>query len=239
MYRVKVMNAIAKKGLALLSDGYQLDAEEKNPHAIVVRSSPVEVDNCPELLAIARAGAGVNNIPVDLASEKGICVFNTPGANANAVVELVYTMLGIWLRNAHQGLTFCQGLAGLKGENMSRTVEKNKKMFKGAEMRGRTLGVVGLGKIGVRIANAGVQHQMRVIGFDPFPVLDNVHELQPEVELVRSRAEVLRQADYVTLHVPLNKNTIGLVSTEFLDAMKPGALLLNYARGPWWTRMRC
>ena len=226
------MNAISKKGLALLKDRYSVDESEEDPHGILVRSSPVDLQGLNNLLAVARAGAGVNNIPMDEASEKGICVFNTPGANANAVVELVFTMLGIWLRNAHQGINFCQGLKGLAREDLNREVEKKKKMFKGEEMSGKTLGVLGLGKIGVRVANAGVQHNMRVIGFDPFPVLDNIHELSPAVELVRSRAEMLREADFISLHVPLNKNTTGLVAQDFLEAMKPEALLFNYARGP-------
>ncbi|WP_456386695.1 phosphoglycerate dehydrogenase [Desulfolithobacter sp.] len=231
-YRIRTINAIAAEGLELFGDRYQVSPDEKNPHGIVVRSSPVDIDSYPELLAIARAGAGVNNIPVDAATEKGICVFNTPGANANAVVELVFTMLGIWLRNVHQGISFCQDLAGLKGEKLNQEVEARKKMFKGVEMAGKTLGVIGLGQIGVRVANAGVHHQMRVVGFDPFPVMGNIHNLSPDVELARSRKEVLEQADYVSVHVPLNKNTRGLVSTDFLKVMKDGAVLFNYARGP-------
>lgn len=231
-FRIKVLNNIAPEGLALFGNRYRLDPDEKDPHGIIVRSAKVAIDKYPNLLAVARAGAGVNNIPVDKATDKGICVFNTPGANANAVVELVFTMLGIWLRHAHQGIAFCQALAGLRGDELNRTVEKEKKKYRGEEMTGKTLGIIGLGKIGVRTANTGVHHQMRVIGFDPFPVMDNIHDLSPEVELARSRADVLVQSDYVSLHVPLNKSTEGLVSEEFLSRMKPGALLLNYARGP-------
>ncbi|MDH3330210.1 MAG: 3-phosphoglycerate dehydrogenase family protein [Desulfobulbaceae bacterium] len=231
-FRIKVMNNIVTEGLALFGNRYRVNPDETDPHGIIVRSSRVNIDKYPNLLAVARAGAGVNNIPVERASERGICVFNTPGANANAVVELVFTMLGIWLRHAHQGIAFCQSLAGLKGDDLNRTVEQQKKKYKGEEMTGKTLGVIGLGKIGVGTANTGVYHQMRVIGFDPFPVMDNIHDLSPDVELARSRAEVLTQSDYVSLHVPLNKNTQGLVSSEFLNKMKPGALLLNYARGP-------
>ena len=231
-FRIKIMDSIAEQGLAMFSDRYRVGSDEIDPHGIIVRSFMVNIDEYPNLLAVARAGAGVNNIPVDHASQKGICVFNTPGANANAVVELVFTMLGIWLRHAHQGISFCQSLTGLKGEDLSRTVEQQKKKYKGEEMTGKTLGIIGLGKIGVGIANTGVYHQMRVIGFDPFPVMDNIHVLSPDVELARSRAEVLGQADYVSIHVPLNKSTQGLVSTGFLNKMKPGSLLLNYARGP-------
>ncbi len=231
-FRIKTMNAIAPEGLALFNGNYLVDPEEEDPHGLVVRSSPVELDRFPALLAVARAGAGVNNIPVEEATERGICVFNTPGANANAVVELVFTMLGIWLRNVYQGITFCQGLKGLSGERLDREVEEQKKQFKGVEMAGKTLGVIGLGKIGVRVANTGVHHSMRVLGFDPFPVMANIHQLSPKVELARSRKEVLAQADYVSVHVPLNRNTTGLVSTEFLEAMKEGAVLINYSRGP-------
>lgn len=231
-YRIKKINAIAQEGLDLFDDCYTLDADEKDPHGIVVRSSPVNLADFPSLVAIARAGAGVNNIPVDEASEKGICVFNTPGANANAVVELVFTMLGIWLRNVHDAMNFCQGLVGLEHDAMNAKVEARKKAFKGEEMAGKTLGVIGLGKIGVRVANAGVHHTMRVIGFDPFPVMDNIHELSPRVELAKSRREVLSQADYVSVHVPLNRKTTGLINDDFIEAMKEGALLFNYARGP-------
>ncbi len=231
-YRIKIINAIAGEGLALFGNRYSVQPDEADPHGIVVRSSPVELDRYASLLAIARAGAGVNNIPVDLASEKGICVFNTPGANANAVVELVYTMLGAWLRNAHQGIAFCQSLVGLQGEELNQKVEERKKLYKGEEMTGKTLGIIGLGKIGVGVANTGVHHQMKVMGFDPYPVMDNIHQLSSQVELAGSRAEVLAQADYVSIHVPLNKNTEGLVSRDFLAKMKRGAVLLNFARGP-------
>jgi len=232
-FRIKVINAIAAEGLSQFTDRYRVDEHEDNPHGIVVRSSPVDLKAYPDLLAIARAGAGVNNIPVDDATQRGICVFNTPGANANAVVELVFTMLGIWLRNVHRSINFCQSLAGLPDDTtINETVEAEKKNFKGVEMAGKTLAVIGLGKIGVRVANAGIHHGMQVVGFDPFPVLDNIHDLSPEVRLVRSRKEALAEADYVSVHVPLNKKTTGLVSTEFIDAMRDGALLFNYARGP-------
>lgn len=231
-FRIKTIDTIAGEGLELFGDRYLVSADEASPQGIVLRSSPLEVDAYSDLLAVARAGAGVNNIPVDRASENGICIFNTPGANANAVVELVFTMLGIRLRHVQESISFCRSLAGLRGDNLSREVEKRKKMFKGVEMAGKTLGIIGLGKVGVRVANTGVHHQMRVLGFDPYPVMENIHELSPEVELTRSRAEVLSRADFVSLHVPLNKGTIGMVATDFLGKMKPGALLLNYARGP-------
>jgi len=226
------MDNIASEGLALFTGNYSVSGKEDDPEGIVVRSSRVDLDRFPHLLAIARAGAGVNNIPVDRASETGICVFNTPGANANAVVELVYTMLGTWLRHTYQGILFSQSLSGLKGADLNKMVEEQKKRFSGVEMAGKTLGVIGLGKIGVRVANTGVHHNMRVIGYDPYPVMENIHLLSPEVEITCARSELLAQADFVSIHVPLNKGTEGLVSEEFFAGMKEGALLLNFARGP-------
>ncbi|MFZ5797776.1 MAG: 3-phosphoglycerate dehydrogenase [Desulfobulbus sp.] len=231
-FRIRLMNAIAPEGLALLGKRFQVSESENDPEGILVRSARVDLDAFPGLLAVARAGAGVNNIPLDEATSRGICVFNTPGANANAVVELVYTMLGIWLRHAHEGILFCRSLAGLKGRELERTVEEQKKRFRGVEMTGKTLGVIGLGMIGVRVANAGIYHQMRVMGFDPYPLMENIHDLSPEVAMTRSRADLLSAADFVTLHVPLNKGTQGLVGKEFLAKMKAGAVLLNFARGP-------
>jgi len=231
-YRIKVIDNIASEGLAMFSERYSANKDENNPHGIVVRSSKVDLAQFSQLVAIARAGAGVNNIPVEQASELGICVFNTPGANANAVVELVFTMLGTWLRHTYQGILFSQSLVGLKGTELNTIVEKEKKKFSGVEMAGKTLGVLGLGKIGVLVANTAVHHNMRVIGFDPYPVMENIHLLSPEVELTHSRAELLAQADFVSIHVPLNKGTEGLVSKDFFTGMKPGSVLLNFARGP-------
>ena len=232
-FKIKTINAIAREGLALFSERFVVSPEETNPEGIVVRSSKVDLSGYPELLAVARAGAGVNNIPVEEASEKGICIFNTPGANANAVVELVYTSLGIWLRNVEKSIDFCKGLAGMNDEEINREVEARKKIFKGEEMSGKTLAVIGLGKIGIGVANAGLHHGMRVLGFDPFPALDNIHSLAPEVTLARSRREALSEADFISVHIPLNKNTRGYVTDkDFLEFVKDGAVLINYARGP-------
>ncbi|MBM9536958.1 phosphoglycerate dehydrogenase [Desulfobulbus alkaliphilus] len=232
-FRIKTINAIAHEGLALFSERFAVKPEETNPEGIVVRSSKVDLSLFPKLLAVARAGAGVNNIPVDEATEKGICVFNTPGANANAVVELVYTSLGIWLRNVDKSIEFCNQLTEMNDEEINREVEARKKIFKGEEMIGKTLAVIGLGKIGVGVANAGLKHGLRVLGFDPFPALDNIHHLSPGVTLARSRKEAVSQADFVTLHMPLNKNTKGYATEkDFLEFFKDGAVLINYSRGP-------
>ena len=230
-YRIKTINRIAPEGLALFGPDFRVDPDEAKPHGIVVRSSRVDTADYPELLAVARAGAGVNNISVDKATEHGVCVFNTPGANANAVAELLFTMLGIMLRNIHEGVAFCRELEGLDDAAISRAVESRKSAFRGVELAGKTLGVIGVGKIGVMVANGGVQRQMRVIAFDPYPALENIHTLSSDVRLNRNLGSVLQHSDIVTIHVPLNKKTQGLVNREFIKQMKPGALLINYARG--------
>ncbi|MBW2501442.1 MAG: 3-phosphoglycerate dehydrogenase [Deltaproteobacteria bacterium] len=231
-YRIKTINRIAPEGLALFGPGYQVSPDETRPHGIVVRSSRVDTDSYPELLAVARAGAGVNNITVDKATERGICVFNTPGANANAVAELLFAMLGTQMRHIDKGIAFCRELAGLDDAAISEAVESRKSAFRGVELAGKTLGVIGLGKIGTMVANGGVQRQMAVVAFDPFPALENIHALSYEVKLARNLGAVLGQADIVTLHVPLNKKTQGLVGPEFIAHLKPGAILINFSRGP-------
>ena len=231
-FRIKTLNKIAWEGLDLFGDNYQVNPDEQNPHGIIVRSAQVDTAAYPELLAVARAGAGVNNITVEKATSQGICVFNTPGANANAVAELVFTMLGIWVRNIHRGLEFCRSQAGLDDQEISRAVEGRKSAFRGYELVGKTLGVLGLGKIGVRVANGGILRQMQVIGFDPYPALENIHALSPEVTIARSLGEVLREADILSINIPLSSKTKGFVNEAFLKQMKRGAILVNYARGP-------
>ncbi len=163
-YRIKTINRIARESLFLFDDKYRIDPDETNPQGIIVRSSPVDTDAFPELLAVVRAGAGVNNITVDKATGSGVCVFNTPGANANAVSELVFTMLGIWVRNMHRGMKFCADLAGKSDEDIRESVEKEKSAFKGIELAGKTLGIIGLGKIGVTVANSGLHRNMNADG---------------------------------------------------------------------------
>jgi len=231
-YRIRVLNTIAPEGLALLAERFQVSAEEPDPHGILVRSAQVDIAAWPSLLAVARAGAGVNNITVAKATEQGICVFNTPGANANAVAELVFVMLGIQARNLHHSLAFAQGLAGLTDQEISVRMEKEKSAFKGFELAGKTLGVLGLGKIGLRVANGGVMRQMRVVGFDPIPALENIHNLSPEVSLCRSLSEMVGKSEILTVHTPLNEKTRGMVNSALLDRLPKGAILVNYARGP-------
>lgn len=231
-FRIKTINAIAPEGLEQFGSEFSVDPEEKQPQGIIVRSSQVDVDDYPELLGLARAGAGVNNITVDKATEKGICIFNTPGANANAVVDLVFPMIGIWLRNIYEGIAFCKSLADVPPADVNSEVESRKAAFRGVEIAGKTLGVIGLGQIGVRLANGGIQRFMRVYGFDPFPSLDNIHNLLPEVTVTRAMRETLVEADIVSLHLPVNEKTIGMVNADFISKMKKGAILVNYARGP-------
>lgn len=230
-YRIKIFDRIAPEGLALFGPGFSVGPDETNPHGIVVRSSPVDTADYPELLAVARAGAGVDNITVDKATSQGICVFNTPGANANAVAELLFTMLGTMVRHIYEGIEFCKELTGLDDAAVIEAVESRKSTFRGMELAGKTLGVIGVGKIGVMVANGGVQRQMKVVGFDPYPAIENIHTLSFDVKLSRNLGSVLQQADIVSIHVPLNKKTHGLVNREFIRQMKPGAVLINYARG--------
>ncbi len=231
-FRIKKINAIAQEGLVLLGDNYTVADDETDPHGILVRSTKVDTDEFPSLLALARAGAGVNNITVDKATDKGICIFNTPGANANAVVDLVFPMIGVWKRNIFRGIEFCKSLAELDPEKVSGEVEARKAAFRGEEIAGKNLAVIGLGQIGVRLANGGAQRHMNVKGFDPSPALQNIHQLLPEVTVTRSLPAALGDADVVSLHIPLNDRTKGMVNADFLKDIKKGAVLVNYSRGP-------
>ncbi len=181
------------------------------------------------MLAIARAGAGVNNIPLDACSERGIVVFNTPGANANSVKELVIAGLLLSSRGIHEGISWAKEHAG--NDDLATLVEKEKKRFAGTEIMGKTLGVVGLGAIGVMVSNAAVAMGMRVIGFDPFISVESAWGLASSIERARSLDHLLSESDFVTLHVPLNDNTKKMIGADQLEKMKEGARLLNFARG--------
>lgn len=231
-YKIKKINNIAEEGLRLFTDKFTVSADETDPDGIILRSSPLNVDDYDSLLAVARAGAGTNNINVDRATECGICVFNTPGANANAVVDLVFPMLGVWKRNIYRGIEFCKDLASMDPDKVSSEVEARKSAFKGEEIQGKTLAVVGLGQIGVRLANGGIYRHMKVNGFDPAPALSNIHQLSPEVRVCRNLDDAVGDADVVSLHLPLIERTRGLVDSEFIGRMKKGAILVNYSREP-------
>lgn len=230
--KIQILNSIAKEGLDVFPGSYEIGPDITMPDAIMVRSSIVDTELFPSVYAISRAGAGVNNITVDKATQQGICVFNTPGANANAVAELVFIMLGAYARNIHLGLRFFQNLKNLDDDQIAREVEQKKAQFKGFELAGKTLGVIGLGQIGVRVANGGTSREMKVLGFDPYPAMANIHALSPDVTLARSLQEILRESDIISLHVPLNPKTQSLVDQTFLEQVKPDAVLINFARGP-------
>ncbi len=231
-FRIKVLNRIAKEGLKLFDNDCRYSAGEPDPHGILVRSAKVDTGEFPSLIAVARAGAGVNNISVEKATEKGICVFNTPGANANAVAELVFIVLGDYARKIFGGITFCRGLASLTDDEIALQVEKGKSNYRGFELAHKTLGVLGLGKIGARVANGGVERGMEVIGFDPHPTIDNVHMLLPDVRITDTLGDVVARADILTLHMPLSDATRDMVNREFLRPVKAEAIIVNFSRGP-------
>jgi D-3-phosphoglycerate dehydrogenase / 2-oxoglutarate reductase len=230
-FKIKTLNNISQQGLKLFGDNYAVGGDTPSPDAVLVRSAIVDTDEIPSMLAIARAGAGVNNISIEKATEKGVCVFNTPGANANAVAELVFIMLGIAARKIHKSLEFSQALAGEADDKaISEKVEKGKANFSGFELQGKTLAVIGLGKIGVLVSNAGLQHGMSVIGYDPFPTVANVHLLNPRVEIAHKLDDVIAQADVISVHVPLSDKTRNLIGEAQLKKAKNGVILMNYAR---------
>jgi len=228
--RIRKMNVIAPEGLSLLGKEFTVSADEEDPHGILVRSAPVDVGAYPSLYAVARAGAGVNNINVAEATTRGICVFNTPGANANAVVDLVFPMIGVWKRNIYRGIRFCESLADLKPGQVGEVVEQRKAAFKGEEIGGKNLAVVGLGQIGTRLANGGIQRHMNVKGYDPSPAVENIHQLSPAVRLCGTLKDAIGDADVVSIHLPLNDRTRNLVNADFIAKMKEGAILVNYSR---------
>ncbi|MDD6051431.1 MAG: 3-phosphoglycerate dehydrogenase family protein [Clostridiales bacterium] len=232
MYKIQTLNAISDIIYTQLSaDHYTVAKEEPVPDGILVRSAAMHDMALGEnLLAIARAGAGVNNIPIDKCSAQGICVFNTPGANANAVAELVLCGLLLGSRNVVGGVNWAAGLKA-EGDAVPKLVEKGKGQFVGPELRGKTLGVIGLGAIGRLVANAASEgFGMRVVGYDPFISVESAWALSSKVIHAKSDAEVLAQADYVTIHVPLNDKTRSMFNADVIAKMKPGAVLLNFSR---------
>ena len=231
MFRVRTLNKISQAGLRELpDDSYAVGNEVDEPDAMLVRSADLHtMDFGDQLKTIARAGAGVNNIPVDRCSELGIVVFNTPGANANSVKELVIAGLLLAARNIQNGLQWVRENAGTSG--LEGAVEEEKKRFAGQEIMGKTLGIVGLGAIGVMVSNAAEALGMRVIGFDPFISVESAWGLARDVERARTIDDVLRHSDYISFHVPLNDDTRGMVNASSIASMKQGVRLLNFARG--------
>jgi len=227
MYQIATLNKISHKGLERFSSKYTLVDDVQKADAILVRSQDMNSMELPDhLLAIARAGAGVNNIPVDACSKKGIVVFNTPGANANAVKELVLTAILMSARNLPSAIAWTKTIKG----DVSKTVEKNKSQFAGHEIKGKTLGVIGLGAIGVMVANAAEDLGMHVIGYDPYMSVQSAHELSRTVKVYEALDQILPQCDYITIHVPFMENTKELINEKRFNLMKDGVCLLNFSR---------
>ena len=231
MYKIKTFNNIAEKGLSRLpADAYDVSPDQTGPDAIILRSHKLhDMEINENLVAVGRAGAGVNNVPVERLSEHGVVVFNAPGANANAVKELVIAGMLLACRNIVQAWDYVSKVEG-SDEDQTRAVEAGKKKYVGYELPGRTLGVVGLGAIGVKIANAAVGLGMRVAGFDPTITVKSAWKLSSEVEEMPSVDELLKQADFVSFHVPLIDATKNLLNAERLAGMKDGVVILNFAR---------
>lgn len=231
MYKILTLNNISLSGLERLPrDRYEIASEIPSPDAVLLRSFKMHDWPIPaSLKAVGRAGAGVNNIPVPEMTAKGICVFNAPGANANAVKELVLAGMLLAARNICPAWDYTRKLQGTDAE-LSKQVEAGKKNFVGIELPNRTLGVIGLGAIGVKVANAARALGMRVIGYDPHITVDNAWQLSSQVEHVFSVNEMAAQADFITLHVPLNNDTRHLIGTSFLKNCRQGLTLLNFSR---------
>ena len=233
MYRIRTYNQIAEIGLSRFpAERYQLGPDEEVPVAYILRSHKLHGEPVSdELLAVARAGAGVNNIPIDDYTHKGIVVFNTPGANANAVKELVTAAMLLGSRRILDGMNRVQELTDISDpQEMAKLLEKEKKQFAGSELAGRTLGVIGLGAIGSMVANMALELGMTVVGFDPALSVEAAWRLSSRVQQTDSIEALLKQSDFVSLHVPAIEQTHHLINSETLSRIKPGAKLLNFAR---------
>ena len=226
---VNCLNPIAACGLDMLGDNYEITENTNEAEAILVRSAGMHDMDLPKsLLAVARAGAGVNNIPLDACAEKGIVVFNTPGANANGVKELVIASLLLAARDITGGIKWCQD--NKDDENIAKSGEKAKKAFAGTEIKGKKLGIIGLGAIGVLVANAANRLGMDVYGCDPYLSVEHALNMSRDVTMVKTNEELYEMCDYLTVHVPLLDSTKGMFNKEAFDKMKDGVVLLNFSR---------
>lgn len=231
MYDILTLNKISQIGLKELDEKYTVSDSCDCPDGIIVRSAAMhDFDFSEKTVAVARAGAGVNNIPVDKCTEKGIVVFNTPGANANAVKELVIGGLMMSSRRVAVAYDWCKTLKG-EGENVGKLVEKGKSQFAGPEILGKTLGVVGLGAIGRLVANAANALGMKIVGFDPYFNSELKGELPADTEYVDTLDAVYEKSDYITLHLPCVADTKGMINADTIAKMKDGVRILNFARG--------
>ncbi|MCH5197843.1 MAG: 3-phosphoglycerate dehydrogenase [Oscillospiraceae bacterium] len=231
MYNILTLNKISKSGLSNFDpEKFVCSETAENPDAVIVRSASMHDMELPaNLLAVARAGAGVNNIPIEKCTENGICVFNTPGANANAVKELVICSLFLVSRKIVDGAKWCESLKG-EGADVSKKVEKGKSAFAGPEIMGKTLGIIGLGAIGVLVANAAKALGMNVIGYDPFISPAAKEGLCPEIAVTTALDNIFSSSDYITLHAPLTDSTRGVINAANLEKAKDGVRILNFSR---------
>ncbi|MEQ9567814.1 MAG: 3-phosphoglycerate dehydrogenase [Pseudomonadales bacterium] len=233
MYKIKTFNAISEKGLSRFdADKYTVSPEQDAPDAFILRSHKLHDEVIPEsVMAIARAGAGVNNVPVERCSGQGVVVFNTPGANANAVKELVLTGMLMACRDISGGVAFCRGLTEMTDDaEMAKLLESSKKNFAGSELQGKTLGVIGLGAIGAMVANVALELGMNVVGYDPAISVEAAWRLSSLVEKMDSLEALMGRADFITLHVPAIEATHHLINEQRLCLCKDGTVLLNFAR---------
>ncbi|AFG38731.1 phosphoglycerate dehydrogenase [Spirochaeta africana] len=232
MHTIKTYNKIAASGLEILAGkGYTVDENAADAQGIILRSHKLQPEEITtSVLGIARAGAGYNNVPVDHCSEHGIVVFNTPGANANGVKELVIAGMLLSSRQVYPALAWAQSIKD-QGEDVPKMIEKEKSRFAGPEIAGKTLGIIGLGAIGVLVANSAIALGMRVIGYDPFLSVESAWGMSAAVEKATNPDQVYQQADYLTIHVPQNDKTKGMINAEVLAKMKDDARILNFARG--------
>lgn len=231
MFIIRTLNNIDPVGLAKLENGRcKIDPNAEKPDAILLRSYDMhDMELNPHLLAVARAGAGTNNVPIERCTEKGIPVFNAPGGNANAVKELVLAGLLLSSRQIVAGANWVETLSD--AENLDKTVEAGKKNFAGPELRGKTLGVMGLGAIGVLVANAAIDLGMDVIGYDPYLSLESAWHLSPAVDRAETLEDVVQESDYITMHLPLLDSTKNTFDEKLFSQTKKGARLMNFARG--------
>lgn len=229
MIKVNCLNPIAKVGMNLLPDTFGTTDNFAEAEAVLVRSAAMHELELPKsLLAVARAGAGVNNIPLDKCAEAGVVVFNTPGANANGVKELIVASMLLASRDLKGGMKWVE--ENKDDENIGKTMEKAKSKFAGHEIKGKKLGVIGLGAIGVLVANAGIALGMEVVGCDPYLSVNNALNLSGQVKIVKSNADIFEECDFITVHVPLLDETRGMFNKASLSMMKDGVVILNFSR---------
>lgn len=231
MYKIRTFNKIAQKGLDVFDKQlFEISDSEENADAILLRSQKLTTELIPNsVIAIGRAGAGVNNVPVEACTNNNIVVFNAPGANANAVKELVLGAMLIGARNIHKGLMFSNSLSSNSG-NLHEIVENEKSKFKGIELRGKSLGIIGLGAIGVHVANAAVALGMKVEGYDPFISVNRAWDLSRSVKHAENLKSMLSKSDFITIHMPLSEKTEGFVNAGLISEIKKGSILLNFSR---------